>query len=319
MPSRYVTIAPGDLMSLASLQEAIIEAQCPLAMGWTGVDCIVGKRVLDSDDQKSQITIPIEAGDLAQIAPLLDRLPPLTGLMNSLEIDAFLAEYRALPNRLSWEPIILTDIDRQRNGQERMALTREHTTKINKMVKAGAIQLVDKQGKASRAGFPYISRIQAVRYITDCGITVADAPETAISTGLNEQVMPEGEIGAAGVQSDRRDAVSRQDIYARQQGVTDSLKSTMDQVSAETSTRVGSTEAAPIAGSSGKKANYFPPLETVTRSSVNTAEAAYYLGRSEQTLRAWACHENGLIRPYRVGRLLAWPVADIRRILKTGH
>ncbi len=59
----------------------------------------------------------------------------------------------------------------------------------------------------------------------------------------------------------------------------------------------------------------YPPLEEVTRPAVDTASAAYYLGRQPQTLRGWACLENGPLRPLRVHGRLAWPVADIRRLL----
>ena len=37
----------------------------------------------------------------------------------------------------------------------------------------------------------------------------------------------------------------------------------------------------------------FPPLERETRPTVPTEQAAYYLNRKPQTLRAWACLENG--------------------------
>ena len=58
----------------------------------------------------------------------------------------------------------------------------------------------------------------------------------------------------------------------------------------------------------------FPALETVNRPAVDTA-AAYYLTRRPQTLRGWACHEDGPLRPVRIMGRLAWPVADIRRLL----
>ena len=59
----------------------------------------------------------------------------------------------------------------------------------------------------------------------------------------------------------------------------------------------------------------FPPLETVTRPAVDTAAAAHYLNRRPQTLRGWACLENGPLRPVRVHGRLAWPVAELRRVL----
>lgn len=62
-------------------------------------------------------------------------------------------------------------------------------------------------------------------------------------------------------------------------------------------------------------ANQFPPLEQVTRPTVPTNQAAYYLNRQPQTLRAWACLENGALRPVRINGRLAWQVADIRKLL----
>ncbi len=59
----------------------------------------------------------------------------------------------------------------------------------------------------------------------------------------------------------------------------------------------------------------FPPLESVTRPTVDTAAAAYYFNRREQTLRGWACQEDGPIRPLRINGRLAWPVSDMRRVL----
>lgn len=39
------------------------------------------------------------------------------------------------------------------------------------------------------------------------------------------------------------------------------------------------------------------PLDREPRAAITTAEAAIHLNRKPQTLRLWACHENGLIRP----------------------
>lgn len=57
------------------------------------------------------------------------------------------------------------------------------------------------------------------------------------------------------------------------------------------------------------------PLERETRANLPTPEAAYHLNRAQQTLRLWAMRENGPLRPIRVHGRLAWPVADLRRIL----
>ncbi len=62
----------------------------------------------------------------------------------------------------------------------------------------------------------------------------------------------------------------------------------------------------------------FSPLEQVTRPTVPTDAAAYYLNRRPQTLRAWACLENGALRPVRISGRLAWSVAEIRSLLEGG-
>jgi hypothetical protein len=48
---------------------------------------------------------------------------------------------------------------------------------------------------------------------------------------------------------------------------------------------------------------------------MDTASAAYYPNRRPQTLRGWACLENGPLRPNSVSGRLAWPVAEIKRLL----
>lgn len=58
----------------------------------------------------------------------------------------------------------------------------------------------------------------------------------------------------------------------------------------------------------------FPSLDQVNRPTVSTEQAAYFLNRKPQTLRAWACMENGPIRPIRINGRLAWPVDEIRAL-----
>ena len=57
------------------------------------------------------------------------------------------------------------------------------------------------------------------------------------------------------------------------------------------------------------------PLDRETRAALPTAEAAHHLGRQPQTLRGWACRDDGPLRPLRINGRLAWPVAELRRVL----
>jgi len=63
------------------------------------------------------------------------------------------------------------------------------------------------------------------------------------------------------------------------------------------------------------KAAQYPPIESINRPNVPTEQAAYYLDRKCQTLRGWACREDGPLRPLRVHGRLAWPVSELRRVL----
>ncbi|WP_328595782.1 hypothetical protein [Rugamonas aquatica] len=58
-----------------------------------------------------------------------------------------------------------------------------------------------------------------------------------------------------------------------------------------------------------------PSLRDEKRTHVGTACAAYWLGRKQQTLRSWACFEDGPIRPIRINGRLAWSVDAIRRLM----
>lgn len=64
-----------------------------------------------------------------------------------------------------------------------------------------------------------------------------------------------------------------------------------------------------------KTSELFPTLETVNSPATGTVAAAYYLNRRPQTLRGWACNEDGPIRPLRINGRLAWPVSELKRIL----
>jgi hypothetical protein len=59
----------------------------------------------------------------------------------------------------------------------------------------------------------------------------------------------------------------------------------------------------------------FLSLELEPRAAVETACAAFHLTRQQQTLRGWACREDGPLRPLRINGRLAWKTEDLRRLL----
>jgi hypothetical protein len=66
----------------------------------------------------------------------------------------------------------------------------------------------------------------------------------------------------------------------------------------------------------GATAAPFPPLELENRPTVATDQAAYYLNRRQQTMRAWACRSgSGPLTPLRINGRLAWKTEDLRKLL----
>lgn len=67
-------------------------------------------------------------------------------------------------------------------------------------------------------------------------------------------------------------------------------------------------------GATAAPAPAFTSLNSETRAGVETDCAAFHLNREPQTLRVWACKENGPLRPIRVHGRLMWPTAELRRL-----
>jgi hypothetical protein len=59
----------------------------------------------------------------------------------------------------------------------------------------------------------------------------------------------------------------------------------------------------------------FKSLAAETRTALPTDAAAHHINRKPQTLRAWACRDDGPIQPIRIHGRLAWRVSDPRALL----
>ena len=60
---------------------------------------------------------------------------------------------------------------------------------------------------------------------------------------------------------------------------------------------------------------HFVSLDVETRTAVPTDCAAFHLNRKPQTLRLWSMSGSGPLDPLRINGRLAWPVAEIKRLL----
>ena len=82
--------------------------------------------------------------------------------------------------------------------------------------------------------------------------------------------------------------------------------------------KFGTSLLTPKSDAKDRQGRYAPPFESLdheTRTAVDTETAAHHLNRKPQTLRGWACRDDGPLRPMRIKGRLAWPTAEIRRLL----
>jgi hypothetical protein len=56
-------------------------------------------------------------------------------------------------------------------------------------------------------------------------------------------------------------------------------------------------------------------LEEIHKPYLTTREAAAYLNRAVSTLQYWASTGEGLVQPVRIGKRLAFPTAEVKRVL----
>jgi len=61
----------------------------------------------------------------------------------------------------------------------------------------------------------------------------------------------------------------------------------------------------------------YPPLQSVSKPNLTTAELAFYSNLAEQTWRKHACYDTAPegLRPIRVCGRLAWPTAGAKKLL----
>ena len=67
-----------------------------------------------------------------------------------------------------------------------------------------------------------------------------------------------------------------------------------------------------------KRGAVFPRLDSITRPTIPTNDAAYYLNKKPGTLRMWHSLGKGPISPIVVYGKLNWSVAEIRNLVGGG-
>lgn len=64
-----------------------------------------------------------------------------------------------------------------------------------------------------------------------------------------------------------------------------------------------------------KRAIQLTPLAQEKRATLPTSEAAAQLNRQQQTMRVWAMKGTGPLQARRINGRLAWPVADLKKLV----
>lgn len=63
---------------------------------------------------------------------------------------------------------------------------------------------------------------------------------------------------------------------------------------------------------------YYPPLDTVTRPTLSTAETAFYIHVAKQTLLSWSSTQMGPLQPVKIRARLHWNTNAVRALLSGG-
>lgn len=78
---------------------------------------------------------------------------------------------------------------------------------------------------------------------------------------------------------------------------------------------VPANQSAPVTILPTPKAVTQPANDYGLEKILPTNEAADLINRKPQTLRKWACLENGPILPIRINGRLAWRVSDLKKLI----
>lgn len=107
---------------------------------------------------------------------LLADLPALRYPMSEEDVAAFMSAYVMLPNRPTWEPVLITAAVIERRKAEQEAVMRDHQKALKDELAQGRLVAVDANHVpvARLALGAFIPREQAIAYLDRCGILHSD-------------------------------------------------------------------------------------------------------------------------------------------------
>ncbi|CAJ3490108.1 phage transcriptional regulator AlpA [Burkholderia pseudomallei] len=139
----------GDQIDCWILVREIARAEAPdLNPKAAGIECLVAKKPVPVDVPGVGPVMFVEReltnDDRAYLARVLPRLPVLQIPYSDDVIEAFLRAFRALPDRPSWDPVLLTESrylqEQARIVEERWALSSQHLQVLQQWLDSGRIR-----------------------------------------------------------------------------------------------------------------------------------------------------------------------------------
>ena len=139
----------GDQIDCWLLVREIARAEVPdLNPKAAGIECLVAKKPVPVDvagvGAIEFVERKLTNDDRAYLARVLPRLPVLQIPYSDDVIEAFLREFRALPDRPSWDPVLLTESrylqEQARIVEERWALSSQHLQVLQQWLDSGRIR-----------------------------------------------------------------------------------------------------------------------------------------------------------------------------------
>lgn len=139
----------GDQIDCWLLVREIARAEVPdLDPKAAGIDCLVAKKPVPVDvagvGPIEFVEQDLTNDDRAYLARVLPRLPTLQIPYSDDVVEAFLREFRALPDRPSWDPVLLTESrylqEQARIIEKRWALSSQHLQVLQQWLDSGRIR-----------------------------------------------------------------------------------------------------------------------------------------------------------------------------------
>jgi len=139
----------GDQIDCWLLVREIVRAEVPdLNPKAAGIECLIAKKPVPVDvagvGQIEFVERKLTNDDRAYLARVLPRLPVLQIPYSDDVVETFLREFRALPDRPSWDPVLLTESrylqEQARIIEERWALSSQHLQVLQQWLDSGRIR-----------------------------------------------------------------------------------------------------------------------------------------------------------------------------------